>query len=139
MPRLYRESLSVFRNPSVIRADAFSELFKSILTQSANGTDPILADILPFGSGSDSVFRIADFGNVFVSAGTNVFYHNCLLCRKIRRSKLSLFTEISSEQALEASAVPGFVLSHFVNGVMDSVEVQCFGTGSDTLLVFACT
>ena len=54
-------------------------------------------------------------------------------------SSYDLFLEIAVVQTFETFTVTGFVLSHFVNGVMDSVEVQCFGTGSDTLLVFACT
>ena len=38
-----------------------------------------------------------------------------------------LFAEVAIEQALEGSAVTGFVLRHFVNGVVDGVEVGGLG------------
>ena len=70
-----------------------------------------------------------------------------LSCEKVRErfhtsplpKSLILLTEVAVQQTLEGLAVAGFVASHLMDGVVDSVEVQCFGTGSDTLLVFACT
>ena len=47
---------------------------------------------------------------------------------------IGLFLEIAVVQTFETFTVTGFVLSHFVNGVMDSVEVQCFGTSSSANL-----
>ena len=49
-----------------------------------------------------------------------------------------LLTEVAAEEAFKAAAVTGFVLSHFMNGVMDSVEVELLGTGCDTHLVGTC-
>lgn len=52
---------------------------------------------------------------------------------------IKLFLEIAVVQTFEAFAVTGFVFSHFVNSIVDGIKVQCLGTSSDTLLVFACT
>ena len=48
-----------------------------------------------------------------------------------------LFLEIAVVQTFETFTVTSFVFSHFMNCVMDSIQIQCFGTCSDTLLVFA--
>ena len=50
-----------------------------------------------------------------------------------------LFAEVAAVEALEALAVASFVLSHFVNGVVDGVEVELFGAFSDAHLVGVCT
>lgn len=52
---------------------------------------------------------------------------------------IGLFLEIAVVQTFETFTVTGFVLSHFVNGIMDSVEVQSLSASGDTLLVFAST
>ena len=49
-----------------------------------------------------------------------------------------LFFEIAVVETLEALAVACFVFCHFVNGVMDCVEVELFGTTGDADLVCVC-
>ena len=46
-----------------------------------------------------------------------------------------LLLEVAIVQALETLAVACFVLSHFVNGVVDGVKVEFFGASSDAHLV----
>ena len=48
-----------------------------------------------------------------------------------------LLLEEAFVQALEALSMTSLILCHFMNSVMDSIQIQCFGTCSDTLLVFA--
>lgn len=50
-----------------------------------------------------------------------------------------LLTEVAAEEAFKAAAVTGFILSHFMNGVMDSIKVELLGTGSDAHLVGTCS
>ncbi len=49
-----------------------------------------------------------------------------------------LLLEVSVVEALEAGAVAGFILAHFVNCVVDGVEVLLLCEGCDSLLVLAC-
>lgn len=41
-----------------------------------------------------------------------------------------LFCEVTSQEAIEYTAVTSFVFCHFMNGVMDSVKISCFCTFS---------
>ena len=50
-----------------------------------------------------------------------------------------LLFEIAVIQALEALTVASLILTHLMNSVMDSVEVQLLSQRSDTLLILACT
>ena len=46
---------------------------KSVFSKTAYGANPVFGDVFPLGSGSDSVFGIAESFVVNVSARTNVF------------------------------------------------------------------
>ena len=48
-----------------------------------------------------------------------------------------LFLEITVEKTLETLSVAGFILGHFVNGVVDGVPVHLFGALGDAH--FVCT
>ena len=50
-----------------------------------------------------------------------------------------LFLEEAVVETLEALSVTGLVLGHFMNGVMDSVEVELFGTTCDAHLILVGT
>ena len=50
-------------------------------------------------------------------------------------SRLFLIAEITVEESLETAAVTGFVLGHFVNGVVDCIEVGSLGVLGDAHLV----
>lgn len=51
----------------------------------------------------------------------------------------SLLLEVTVEQAFEAAAVASFVASHFMNCIVDSIQVQFLSTLSNTGLVSAST
>ena len=53
--------------------------------------------------------------------------------------KVLLFLEVSVVQSFETSTMTSFVTSHFMNSIMDSIEVQLLSTLSDTGLVCAST
>ena len=81
----------------------------------------------PFLRGSDSPLPIKkDLQKKFLQ----VFFYILPYC-------FGLFLEIAVVQTFETFTVTSFVFSHFMNCVMDSIQIQCFGTCSDTLLVFA--
>lgn len=84
---------------------------KSVFTKTAYGANPIFGDVFPLSAGSDAAIRIAESFVVNVSARTNVFH-----------IAHSLFSEISVQKTFERFAVARFVASHFVYGVVDSVE-----------------
>ena len=48
-----------------------------------------------------------------------------------------LFCEVTSQEAIEYTAVTSFVFCHFMNRVMDSVEVELFSEGGDFFLACA--
>ena len=56
------------------------------------------------------------------------------------RNKVGLLAaEIAVVEPLEAAAMASFVLSHFVNGIVDGIEISLLGVGSDTHLVLVGT
>lgn len=57
----------------------------------------------------------------------------------VSKSQRDLFLEITVVETLETLTVTGFVFSHFMNSIMDSIQIQSFSAGCDTFLVFACT
>ena len=68
-------------------------LLESVLTQSADGADPIFGNIVPFGAGSNAVFGIAGSGIILITAGAYIlFHHRVLLCPH----KLGISRNISS-------------------------------------------
>ena len=52
---------------------------------------------------------------------------------------VSLLTEIALQQSSEACTMTGLVLSHLVDGVVDSVETSGFGILGDTELILTGT
>ena len=55
------------------------------------------------------------------------------------RGYLCLLFEVAVVETLEALAVASFVFCHFVNSVVDGVEVLLFGAAGDAHLVGVCT
>jgi len=49
----------------------------------------------------------------------------------------ALFTEISGQHAFKCCTVAGFVFAHFMNGVMNGIQAECFGFLGDSQLAFA--
>ena len=56
-----------------------------------------------------------------------------------KNREICLFLEISVVQTFKTSSMTSFVTSHFMNSVVDSIQVQFFSTLSDTSLVSAST
>ncbi len=56
------------------------------------------------------------------------------LCRK---RNVQLVREVSLQQAIEASAMAGLILSHLMNGVMDCIVAQFLRALCDLQLAFA--
>ena len=51
---------------------------------------------------------------------------------------MGLFLEETFVETFKTLTVTGFVFSHFVNGVVDGIEVELFCTGSNAHFVFVC-
>ncbi len=64
--------------PSVLLVVTELRFLKSVLAEAAGGADPIGGNIFPGSAGSYAVIGIANGGIVFIAAGANVFFHNCI-------------------------------------------------------------
>ena len=64
---------------------------KSVFSETADGADPVIRDILERGAGSDAAVRIADFGVIDITAGAFVLHdiHPPSICFVSGRSRPS--------------------------------------------------
>ena len=55
----------------------------------------------------------------------------------LKNTNKGLFLEVTVVQTFKAFTVTSFVFCHFMNSVMDSIQIQSFCTSGNTFLVFA--
>ena len=69
------KTIRIIRNSPKLIGEFFSVLFKCIFIQITFGTQPILRYVFPRGTGSNTVFGIAAFGIINITARTDIFFH----------------------------------------------------------------